>query len=98
MEAYQIENDYGNSVDYYSQELTLDDGTTRDYQILRVGRIGLYFQSDDTAITGYWDNEQRAWVRDDSIRSDVRTGLRMAKQLIAPELIRIPVPAPTEAS
>jgi len=98
MEAFQIENDYGNSVDFYNQELTLGDGTTRDYQILRVGRLGLYFQSDNTDITGYWDNEQRAWVQDDSIRSEVRTGLRMAKQLIAPELILIPVPAPTEAS
>jgi hypothetical protein len=77
--------------------LTLD-GATRSYNILRIGRIGLYFQSDDAKITGRWDNNDRQWVMDDSARSEVRTGLRMAKQLIAPELIVIPVAAPTEAN
>ncbi len=92
MEAYQIENDYGTSSEFYTQSLTLD-GATRSYNILRIGRIGLYFQSDDSKITGRWDNDAREWVMDNSARSDVRTGLRMAKQLIAPELIVIPVAA-----
>jgi len=94
MEAYQIENDYGSSSEWYTQSLTLD-GATRSYNMLRIGRIGLYFQSDDANITGRWDNNAREWVMDDSARSEVRTGLRMAKQLIAPELIVIPVVAAT---
>ena len=98
MEAYQIELDYGNSGEWYTQSLTLEDGATRSYNILRIGRVGLYFQSDDANITGRWDNEQRMWVLDDSARADIRTGLRMAKQLIAPELIVVPVGAPTEAN
>jgi hypothetical protein len=97
MEAYQIENDYGSSSEWYTQSLTLDEAT-RSYNILRIGRIGLYFQSDDTKITGRWDDNAREWVMDNSARSDIRTGLRMAKQLIAPELIVIPVAAPTEAN
>lgn len=96
MEAYQIENDYGNTTEFYTQSLTIDD-QTRSYNMLRVGRIGLYFQSDDTKITGRWDNNAREWVMDNSSRGEVRKGLRMAKQLIAPELINIVVPAP-EAS
>ena len=98
MEAYQIELDYGTSSEFYTQSLTLEDGATRSYNILRLGRVGLYFQSDDSKITGRWDNDQRAWVIDDSARSDIRTGLRMARQLIAPELIVVPVAAPTEAN
>ena len=98
MEAYQIELDYGTSSEYYTQSLTLEDGATRSYNVLRIGRVGLYFQSDDSKITGYWDNTQRTWVLDDSARSDIRTGLRMARQLIAPELIVVPVAAPTEAN
>jgi hypothetical protein len=94
MEAYQIENDFGSSSEWYTQSLTLD-GATRSYNILRIGRIGLFFQSDDANITGRWDNSAREWVMDNSARSDVRTGLRMAKQLIAPELIVIPVAAAT---
>jgi hypothetical protein len=97
MEAYQIENDYGSSVEWYTQSLTLD-GATRSFNMLRVGRIGLYFQSDDAKITGRWNNSTRSWEMDDDARSDVRTGLRMAKQLIAPEMIVIPVAAPMEGN
>lgn len=95
MEAFQIENDYGTSSEWYRQSITLDDGSTRDYNVLRIGRIGLYFQSDDTRITGRWDNQSKAWVVDDSARSEIRKGLRMAKQLIAPELILVPLEGPT---
>jgi len=93
MEAYQIENDYGSSAEYYEETLTIE-GQPRAFNILRIGRIGLYFQSDDTKITGRWDNAARQWVVDDSARNEVRKGLRMARQLIAPELINIPVSAP----
>jgi hypothetical protein len=96
MEAYQIENDYGNSSEYYEESLTID-GATRAFNMLRIGRIGLYFQSDDTKVTGRWDNQSREWVIDNSARNEVRKGLRMARQLIAPELIVVPVSA-AEAS
>jgi hypothetical protein len=99
MEAYQIEMDYGTSVDFYRATIDLEDGSTRDYNILRVGRVGLYFQSDDTQITGRWDMDVDKWVLDDGARNEVRKGLRMARQLIAPELILIPIAAATaEAS
>ena len=97
MEAFQIEMDYGSTIEPYKQTLTLEDGTTRDYNMLRVGRIGLYFQSEDTNITGRWDNDNRQWVLDNGSRNEVRKGLRIANQLIAPELILVPVSAPTEA-
>ena len=70
MEAYQIENDYGNSVDEYRQSITLADGSTREYNILRVGRVGLYFQSDDSQITGRYSMQEGDWVLDDSARND----------------------------
>ena len=96
MEAYQIENEFGSTSEFYTQSLTIDDATL-EFNMLRIGRIGLYFQSDDARITGRWDNQLRNWVMDDSARNEVRKGLRMAKQLIAPELINIPVPV-AEAS
>ena len=96
MEAYQIENDYGSTNEDYQQSLTID-GATRSFNMLRIGRIGLYFQSDDTKITGRWDNDAREWVIDNSARNEVRKGLRIARDLVAPELINLPVPAP-EAS
>ena len=41
--------------------------------------------------------EEKQWVIDNSARNEVRKGIRMAKQLIAPELILIPIPAATAA-
>ncbi|MDZ7643675.1 MAG: DUF3450 domain-containing protein [Woeseiaceae bacterium] len=93
MEAYQIEMDYGSSVEYYKQSLNID-GALRDYNMLRVGRIGLYFQSDDARITGHYNQETREFeLLDDENRSEIRKGIRMARQLIAPELLLLPIPA-----
>ena len=94
MEAYQIENDYGSSNDYYTQSLEIG-GTTREYNMLRIGRIGLYFQSDDTSVTGWWNAEAGAFEElGNAHRNEVRKGIRVARQLIAPELILLPVPVP----
>jgi hypothetical protein len=93
MEAYQIEMDYGTSSEWYREELNVD-GATREYNMLRVGRIGLYFQSDDTNITGWYnpDSGQYELLGNDH-RNEIRKGMRIARQLIAPELILIPLPA-----
>jgi len=97
MEAYQIENDYGQSNDYYTHSLEID-GATREYNMLRIGRIGLYFQSDDTSVTGWWNAEMGAYeILGNEHRNEVRKGIRVARQLIAPELILLPVPAPALA-
>ena len=97
MEAYQIENDYGSSNDYYTQSLEID-GVQREYNMLRIGRIGLYFQSDDTSVTGWWNAELGAFEQlGNEHRNEVRKGIRVARQLIAPELILLPVPAPESA-
>ena len=93
MEAYQIENDYGSLNDYYVQELEIDGGV-REYNMLRIGRIGLYFQSDDTSVTGWYNSKSRAFeVLGNEHRNEVRKGIRVARQLIAPELLLLPVPA-----
>lgn len=94
MEAYQIENDYGSSNEYYVQSLEIE-GVPREYNMLRVGRIGLYFQSDDTSVTGWWNAETGQYeLLPNRHRNEVRKGIRIARQLIAPELILLPVPAP----
>ena len=99
MEAYQIEMDYGSSVEHYTQSIELPDLGVRDYNMLRVGRVGLYFQSDDAAITGWWNQESGNWeVLGNEHRNEIRKGLRMARQLIAPELLLLPIPAAQEAS
>ena len=97
MEAYQIENDYGSSSEWYLDELPIGD-SVREFKMLRIGRIGLYFQSDDTTITGWWNSEEGRYEELGSEnRNEIRKGLRIARQLVAPELVLIPLPAPETA-
>ena len=97
MEAYQIENDYGSSSEWYLDELPIGD-SVREFKMLRIGRIGLYFQSDDTTITGWWNRETGLYEEIGSEnRNEIRKGLRIARQLVAPELVLIPLPAPETA-
>lgn len=93
MEAYQIESDYGTSSEWYKEELNVD-GAVREYNMFRVGRIGLYFQSDDASITGWWNPESGQYeMLGSEHRNEVRKGIRIARQLIAPELVLLPFPA-----
>ena len=97
MEAYQIEMDYGTSSEWYRESLNID-GAVREYNMFRVGRIGLYFQSDDTNITGWYNPVSGEYeLLGNEHRNEVRKGIRIARQLIAPELILIPMPAPATA-
>lgn len=96
MEAYQIENEYGRTIESYRGTLKLDDReTTVDF--LRFGRIALVYQSLDEAYAGMWNHQTRSWdPLDSSYRSSIRQGLRIARKQAAPDLIRLPLPAATK--
>jgi hypothetical protein len=93
LEAYQVELDYGRTLEAYRDELDLA-GERRTVDILRVGRVGLYYQSLDGRHSGYWDTVTRSWQSlDGRDRLAIRQGLRVARQEVAPELLRLPVAA-----
>ncbi len=96
MEAYQIENEFGRTIEAYRASLKIGDKeTTVDF--LRFGRIALVYQSLDESLAGRWDQETRSWVAlDSSYRSALRQGLRIARKQAAPDLINLPLPAPAD--
>jgi flagellar biosynthesis/type III secretory pathway chaperone len=98
MEAYQIENDYGRTIEGYHQMLDVG-GAEREVDVLRVGRAGLYYQSVDGQYTGVWDKNTKAWTElsDGASRNQIRQGLRIAKKQVAPELMLLPIDAPESA-
>jgi hypothetical protein len=97
MEAYQIENEYGRTIEAYRDSLKID-GREITVDFLRFGRIALVYQSLDENEAGVWSQEQRAWVPlDSSYRSSLRAGLKIARKQSAPDLIRLPLPAATDA-
>ena len=91
VEAYQIENEYGCTIEAYQGELVLDR-KARLVEFLRVGRISLLYQTLDQSETGVWDHRNRVWKDAADSRSAVRKGIRIARKQAAPDLLRIPVP------
>jgi predicted RNase H-like nuclease (RuvC/YqgF family) len=94
LEAHQVELDYGRTIETYQDELEVG-GSRRTVDILRVGRIGLYYQTLDGSYSGYWDQTTGTWLPlEGSDRLAIRQGLRVARQAVAPQLLRLRVPAP----
>jgi len=96
VEAFQVELDYGRTLDAYEAKLG-DEADARTVQFLRVGRVALLYQTLDGSETGYWDATNKSWVVDDHYRHGFKEGIAVAKKLRAPEMLRVPVPAPKRA-
>jgi hypothetical protein len=95
-EAYQIELDYGHTIEAYEGEIEVD-GETRTVAFLRYGRLGLYYMTLDGLTIGHWDTEQDRWVElDAEYRSSLDRALRIARKQLPPDLTRLPVPAPED--
>ena len=93
-EAYQIENEYGRTIESYVDRLEID-GVEREADFLRIGRVSLVYMTPDGQYMGAWDQNARAWVTlDRSYQDSIREGLRMARKQAAPSLIIVPVTAP----
>ncbi|MGR9116606.1 MAG: DUF3450 domain-containing protein [Gammaproteobacteria bacterium] len=96
LEAYMIETDYGRTIEAFSGELELQD-KKHTVDFLRLGRLGLYYLTLDQSEAGYWDKREQRWqVLDDSYRSAIGQGLRIAKKQAAPDLLQLPVSAPEQ--
>ena len=95
-EAYQIELEYGHTIEAYEGEMD-DNGESRTVNFLRFGRLGLYYMSLDGLDIGYWDNAQDKWVPLDSeFRQPLDRAIRIARKQLPPDLIRLPIPAPED--
>jgi hypothetical protein len=97
LEAYEIENDFGRTIEAYKGNLDLE-GATREVDFLRVGRTALLYQSVDGEIYGMWNQTQREWAPlSAEYRNQIRTGIKIARKQIAPNLLLLPITAPEAA-
>lgn len=96
-EAFQIENDYGRTLEAYKGKLDLGDRSF-DVDYLRVGRLALLFRSVGNDVFGHWDSTAGEWVLDSAsqYQRNVDKGLRIARTEMAPELFSVPVQPPVE--
>lgn len=97
-EAYQIELEYGHTIEAYEGEMEFNN-ETRTVAFLRFGRLGLYYMTLDGQEIGYWDNTSDDWeVLDDEFRQSLDRAIRIARKQLPPDLIRLPIPAPENRS
>jgi hypothetical protein len=91
MEAYQVETDYGRTIEAYSGKLERD-GKRRTVDFLRAGRVALVYATLDGGETGYWDRGTRVWkTLPREYGEPVKQALRVARKQSPPDLIRLPI-------
>lgn len=91
IEAYQIEAEYGQTIEAYEGPLSLEGrDLTVDY--LRVGRVGLYYLSLDREAGGIWDSIDGGWVGLDETGLDALDfAVRVARKQAPPNLVPLPL-------
>jgi hypothetical protein len=96
IEAYQIENDYGRTIEAYKGTVAID-GNEQEVDFLRIGRVSLSYQSIGGRFTGAWDPASRTFLQlpPETYKANVAQGIRVAKKQVAPDLLIVPVMAPS---
>jgi hypothetical protein len=97
LEAYQIETEYGRTIEAYDGKLG-EGENAKNVKFLRVGRVSLLYQTPDGKETGYWDADKKKWVVDNDYANDTRQAIRIAKKESAPDLLWVPVHCPSSAA
>ncbi len=98
IEGYQIENDYGRTIEAYKGSTQIN-GKELEVDFLRIGRVALLYQTVGGAITGAWDSTAGQFVElpPATYQKQVSDGLKIARKQVAPDLLVVPVAAPTRA-
>lgn len=89
-EAYQIESDYGRTIEAYRAKLAVDGGSF-DADFLRVGRVALLYRTVGDERLGFWDGDSWEALPDSPYRRYIEQGLKVARQEVAPELLTVPL-------
>ncbi len=93
LEAYQVEVDYGRTIEAYTSLLNVD-GVEREVDFLRIGRLELIYLTRDGKQAGAWDKDTKQFVKlDDSTINQINKGLRIARKQLAPDMLTLPVQA-----
>ncbi len=98
VEGYQIENDYGRTIEAYKGSTEVN-GNLLEVDFLRIGRVALLYQTVGSTYTGAWDSNEHKFVElpPATYKAQVDRGLKIARKQVAPDLLVVPVSAPTRA-
>lgn len=91
LEAYQVEVDYGRTIEAYSGLLEIN-GQPMDVDFLRIGRVSFVYQTRDGSQLGEWNQKSGQWQElSQDYRLGINKALRIARKQLAPDLIFVPI-------
>lgn len=90
-EAYQIEADFGRTIESYDSYLQID-GEEKAVQLFRLGRLGLFYRTLDGRDTGYWDVVNNNWLDQGSkLDANIKAAIDVANRQTPPNFISLPL-------
>lgn len=97
MDIYTVEMEYGNNYEAY-KEVQKVDGSDIEVDMLRIGRVALYYQTPDQKKSAMWDVANKTWKElPASTNRNIRKAIKVAAKTTAPELLSLPLTAPEGA-
>lgn len=97
MDIYAAEMEYGTTYEAYDSVININ-GQETPVDMLRIGRVGLYYQTKDQKTSAMWDTTNKDWkILPESTNRDVRKAIKVAAKTVAPELLSLTINAPEGA-
>ena len=91
LKAYQVEAKYGKTLGVEQRTLKAQ-GKSFKANVLRVGRVGLFYRSLDGSRIGKWDAQQGEWIPlDDGYKQNIKKTIDIARQQKTVELVNLPI-------
>ena len=80
------------------QEFSLEDGISREFQVIYFGLGIAYFVNESGTVAGFGSPSQNGWTwkRDDSLAREIATGVDMLNNQAMPRFLKLPFPEPKE--
>ena len=95
MEALNVETEYGQSVEVYTKDIEISGHSDHQpimAEILRVGRLALFFRTPDGKMAGHWDRVVAEWmVLPDKYRSSINDAMEMSLKRRTVEMVNLPL-------
>jgi len=88
LDTYGREIAHGRTIEAYSDSISYE-GKSLEVDVLKVGRVGLYFQTKDTLVSGVWSQAELKWIPlADKYKQRIRRAIRIAQQKESPDLLK----------
>ena len=90
-EAYQIEANFGKTIENYPGYITLNNNQIA-VDFFRLGRLGLFYRTPDGNETGFWNLESNNWSHEgSSLDTNIKAALDISNRQSPPNFITLPL-------